>query len=163
MNYNTLQCVAERKGIYLYEQALSPKIKGLYADDTVCINKNQTNVEKACALAEEIGHHETSNGNILDLADIRNRKQELRARQWAYYCMIPLDRIVQAYLDHISGRYGLAEYLGVTEEFLQAAIDRYTEKYGIFVTVDQYVICFDPLYVVHASQWHGRNLIKFPY
>ncbi|MMZ62062.1 hypothetical protein D1872_242480 [compost metagenome] len=63
--------------------------------------------------------------------------------------MIPLDRIVQAHHARISGRYDLAEYLGVTEEFLQAAIDRFTEKYGLSVKADdRHVIVFDPLGVL---------------
>ncbi|WP_353180459.1 ImmA/IrrE family metallo-endopeptidase [Delftia acidovorans] len=155
---------AEQHGIHIYEKCFKSNALGLIKGNKIGISKAlSTTIEKACILAEELGHYHTTEGNILDQLDIRNRKQELRARQWAYQCMIPLHRIVQAHLACINGRYDLAEYLGVTEGFLQAAIDRYSEKYGIFVTVDQYVVCFDPLYVVHESQWHGRYHIKFPY
>lgn len=36
----------------------------------------------ACILAEEFGHHYTSFGDIIDLSDPSNRKQEHRARLW---------------------------------------------------------------------------------
>ncbi|MNW27532.1 hypothetical protein D3C74_43280 [compost metagenome] len=136
---------------------LPPNLKGLYIEMSqskmILINKTvSTIVDRRCILAEELGHYYTSAGNILDQQDICNRKQELRARQWAYQCMIPLDRIVEAHHDRISGRYDLAEYLGVTEEFLQAAIDRYTEKHGLSVRADdRHVILFDPLGVLEAK------------
>ncbi|RKN75048.1 ImmA/IrrE family metallo-endopeptidase [Paenibacillus ginsengarvi] len=136
-------------GLVVKEKTFLSNAKGLIKGSKIGISKEMSTVEKACTLAEEIAHYLLSVGNILDQTDIRNRKQELIARQWAYQCMIPLDRIVQAYKKRITGRYDLAEFLGVTEEFLQNAIDRYTSKYGIYVNVDeQYTIRFDPLGVV---------------
>lgn len=58
-----------------------PCLKGLYYNGTIGIDKNiETDKEKACVLAEELGHYHTSSGNILDQGDVFNRKQELRAR-----------------------------------------------------------------------------------
>ncbi len=97
-------------------------------------------------LAEELGHYHTSSGDILDQRDSMNRKQELRARRWAYERLIPLDRLVDAYKARVKGRFELAEYLGVTEPFLQSAIDRYRDKYGVFTMLDdRYIIYFEPL------------------
>lgn len=140
---------ASTLGVHVVEKAFKSTAKGLIKGSTIGIRKTMPTIEKACILAEELGHYHTTAGNILDQSDIRNRKQELRARQWAYQCMIPLHRIVDAHRARISGRYELAEYLDVTEEFLLAAINRYTDKYGLFVVVnDQYMICFNPLGVV---------------
>lgn len=148
--YESLLNEADTNGLEIIEKKLHGKNKGFYGDGLILIDKRiETIIEKACILAEELGHHHTSYGNILDQSDILNRKQELCARQWAYKCMIPLDQIVQAHHARVSGRHELAEYLEVTEEFLQAAIDRYTEKFGLSVKVDeQYVILFDPLGVI---------------
>lgn len=133
----------------IHERTMQPRNKGLYMDGVIWINNRLLSVEKVCALAEEVGHHYTTAGDILDQNDLRNRKQELRARQWAYQCLIPLDHIIKAHYARISGRYDLAEYLGVTEEFLQAAIDRFTEKYGLSVKVDdRHIVLFDPLGVI---------------
>lgn len=150
MTYERLQAEAQLYNIKLIEMPMPKRTKGLYADNVIAINQLLPNtIEKACVLAEELGHYHTSCGNILDQSSLNNRKQELRARQWAYHCMLPLDSIVQAHHDRISGRYELAEYLGVTEEFLQAAIDRFTEKFGLSIKVnDQYIILFEPLGVI---------------
>jgi len=132
---------------------LPAQIKGLYFEvktgqARILLNRKlSSTAEKTCILAEELGHHYTSAGNIMDLTDIRNRKQELRARDWAYRRLVPLEKIVEAYHSGITSRYELAEFLGVTEEFLQAAIDRYREKYGTYTIVDGHVIYFDPLAV----------------
>jgi len=119
-------------------------------DKVIWINKSTpSTVGKAGILAEELGHYHTSSGNILDQSDIRNRKQELRARQWGYHKLIPLSAIVQAHKAMVKGRHEIAEFLGVTEEFLQAAIDRYTEKYGLWAKADdRHMVCFDPLGVL---------------
>ena len=54
-------------------------------------------MKKACVAAEELGHHLTSTGNILDQSDVGSRKQELRARLHAYNNMIGLIGIITAY------------------------------------------------------------------
>lgn len=146
-----LQTEAQANGIEVFEMPFKGKIKGLYKDGTIAINKFlKDRVEKACILAEELGHHHTSVGNILDQTDIRNRKQELRARQWAYERLIPLSAIVQAYYAKVNGRYEIAEFLGVTEEFLQAAVDRYRDKFGLFATYENFIIFLDPLHVIEV-------------
>ncbi|WP_059050782.1 ImmA/IrrE family metallo-endopeptidase [Paenibacillus senegalimassiliensis] len=151
MGYESLLIVAEKLNLYVYEARFKSNAKALLKGNMVGVNKDLTEVEKTCALAEEIAHYVTGSGDILDQFPIRNRKQELLARQYAYQCMIPFDRIIQAHKSRISGRYELSEYLGVTEEFLQVAIDRYTSKYGLYLKVDeQYTITFDPLGVIET-------------
>ena len=57
---------------YLGEESL----KGLYIQGNVAINTSVSNsAEKACILAEELGHHHTSVGDILDMSDSGSRKQ----------------------------------------------------------------------------------------
>ena len=64
---------------YLGEESL----KGIYIDGNVAINTSVNSItEKTCVLAEELGHHHTSVGDIIDMTDIRNRKQERQARLW---------------------------------------------------------------------------------
>lgn len=122
----------------------SNKIKGLYCDGSVAINSHiDTDIEKACILAEELGHHHTSYGDIIPLSD-NNRKQELRARAWAYDRMIGLLGIIRCYQSCCRNRFEMAEFLGVTESFLQEALDFYSGKYGEYTVVDNYVIYFQP-------------------
>ncbi|MBE7897289.1 ImmA/IrrE family metallo-endopeptidase [Paenibacillus polymyxa] len=152
-NYETLSAKARESNVEIVEKQLRGRNKGFYSDGLILIDTRiSTIIEKACILSEELGHHHTSFGDILDQNIIHKRKQELRARQWAYQCLIPLNGIIQAHHARISGRYDLAEYLGVTEEFLQAAIDRYTEKFGLSVQADErHIIYFDPLGVVELK------------
>ncbi|WP_028560653.1 ImmA/IrrE family metallo-endopeptidase [Paenibacillus pinihumi] len=148
--YEELLDEAHNHNIEVYEMPMLPRNRGLYSDGIVWVNKfTPYTVGKACILAEELGHYHTSTGDILDQSDLRHRKQELRARQWAYGRLIPLSDIVQAYKAKAQGRHEIAEYLGVTEEFLQHSIDRYTEKHGLLLMVDDsHAICFDPLGVI---------------
>lgn len=82
------------------------QLKGLYCDSVVAIgNTTTSNTERACVLAEELGHH--------------------------------CQNLSEA-----------AEYLGVTEEFLSDSITYYKNKYGIFATVDNYTVVFDPTIAV---------------
>ena len=52
------------------------RLKGLYCDAFIAIDKNLTDIDKACVLAEELGHHATTYGNIIDQSTVTNRKQE---------------------------------------------------------------------------------------
>jgi hypothetical protein len=106
-----------------------------------------TTTEKACVLAEELGHHYTTVGNILDQSKVENRKQERRARLWAYRKMFDLVDLISAYKYGCRNRYEVAEYLGVTEQFLEEALIVYKEKYGPYTKLDKYMICFEPLTV----------------
>ena len=103
-----------------------------------------TTTEKACILAEELGHHHTTVGNILDMESASNRKQERQARLWAYNKQIGLRGLISAYEHGCQNKYEIAEYLEVTDEFLTDCIECYRQKYGIGTTVDNYYIMFIP-------------------
>ena len=103
-----------------------------------------TTTEKSCVLAEELGHHYTSVGNILDMTSFANRKQERQARFWAYNKQIGLIGLVRAFEHGCQNRFEIAEYLEVTEEFLEECIECYRNKYGICKRVDNYVVYFIP-------------------
>lgn len=99
---------------YLGEENL----KGIYIDGNIAINTSVDNgAEKACVLAEELGHYHTTVGDITDLSDSQNRKQERQARLWGYNKLIGLTGIIQAFRAGCHSRHETAEYLGVTEHF----------------------------------------------
>lgn len=103
-----------------------------------------TEVEKACVLAEELGHYYTAVGNILDQSSVENRKQEMQGRILAYNNQVGLCGIIDAYLHHCQSLSESAEYLGVTEEFLNDSLTYYRNKYGVYTTLDNYAIIFEP-------------------
>ena len=124
------------------------RLKGLYCDAFIAIDKNLTEADKASVLAEELGHHATTYGNIIDQSSVINRKQERRARVWAYYLMLQFEDIIRAYEHGCQSRYDIAEYLNISEEFLQDAINYYKDKYGAYIAYDNYFIYFEPLGVL---------------
>lgn len=117
------QLMAEYDELYIEERTM--KNDGLYADGCVWLNKDMPSAKKYSILAEEIGHYETTCGDILDQNNANNRKQELRARQWAYRKIIPIENIHFAISDGHTEIWDIAEYLDVDEEFLKEALIYY--------------------------------------
>ena len=125
MNYEQLLTVADRDGLLVREQPLQVH-DGLISGKRIAIRKDiDTQTAKSCVLAEEIGHYCTSSGDILDQSKAENRKQELRARMWAYNKLIGLTGIIRCYEHRCHSFSEMAEYLEVTEEFLSEALKYY--------------------------------------
>lgn len=147
-SYEILLSEASENGLVVKEKPLkynNGRIKG----SRVAIRQDlSTSVEKACVLAEELGHHYTSYGNILNQSDTSNRKQELRARAWAYNKQIGLLGLIRAYEHGCRNRFEIAEYLEVTEEVLEECLSFYQNKYGVCANVDNYVVYFIPNLVI---------------
>ncbi|PNV62246.1 hypothetical protein C0033_09035 [Clostridium sp. chh4-2] len=153
--YESLLEEAVQNGIYVLENIdFESKSKGLINGDVIGLSANlKTEAERACTLAEELGHHKLNCGNILNQKDDTNRKQEKKARLWAYKKMITLDKLIDACLNGCQNRYEIAEYLDVTEEFLQDAIDSYRSKFGKTCYKGNYLITFEPALAVHKLVW----------
>ena len=148
MTYENLLTAADQEGLLVKEQPLQ-MADGLLINKRIAIRKNlSTHTEKACVLAEELGHYYTTSGNILDQNEVTNRKQELRARLWAYNHQIGLIGIIRAYEHGCRNASEMAEYLNVTEAFLQDALSCYRSKYGICVEFDNYIVFFIPALAV---------------
>lgn len=151
MNYEILLNEAASRQLIVKEKELK-QYDGLIVGNKIAIRKDiDTATEKSCVLAEELGHYHTTVGDILDQSKAENRKQEYRARLWAYNKMITLDKLAEAKSAGCRNRYEIAEYLEVTEEFLQEAVDAYKKIYGSgFHQHGDYLICFDPfnIYVI---------------
>lgn len=147
MTYEELLQESLEQNLIVKEKEL-PGYKGRIYKNRVAIRKNMTTAEKSCVLAEELGHHHTTVGNILEQTDVSNCKQERLARLWAYNKQIGLSGIIQGYRAHCRSRYELSEYLDVSEDFLQEALECYREKYGVYTELDGYVIYFEPCLIV---------------
>lgn len=121
------------------------KIHGLYVDGNIALSdKLDTTAEKSCVLAEELGHHYTSSGHILNLSEAQNAKQERQARVWAYNSQIGLNGLITAFEHGCRTQYEIAEFLDVTVEFLNEAVECYRNKYGTMVKYRNYYIMFIP-------------------
>ena len=144
--FEELEEKANNDSVFVYEVDLSKtRFKGLYCDSNVALSDAlSTSSEKACILAEELGHHYTTVGDITDQTKAENRKQERQARLYAYNKLIGLRGLIQAFEKRCLCRTEMAQELEVTEEFLQETINCYTEKYGTHTSVDNYIIFFIP-------------------
>ncbi len=144
MTYEELQTLYGDLVIVESDLSAVSGLKGLYVDGCIAIEKTLTYAEKGCVLSEEIGHHLTSYGDILDQKSIANRKQERRARMVAYDMQVGLDGIIEAYNAGCINLYEIADYLQLTEDFLRQAIESYRNKYGLCVRHNNYLIYFEP-------------------
>lgn len=143
--YENLLKEADLKGINVYEYDLcTDKECGYCIGNDIVINNRATDKQKYCVLAEELGHYKLTVGNITDLKDVRNLKQELKARRWGYEKLIGIIDLISAFEKSITGRYDLAEYFGVTEEILDETITHYRLKYGTYYKFEHYLIIFEP-------------------
>jgi len=147
--YESLQQEAFDLDVLVEERYLQPRLKGLYGDNVIWINKRiQSPVEKACILAEELGHHHTTAGDILNQTTIANVKQEKLARRWAWEKLVTPEKLIEAYKEGCRTRFEIAEMLHVTEIFLEESLQFYREKYGTEIQVDQrYTLYLEPLAV----------------
>lgn len=123
----------------------SQRIKGLYCDNCIALHKNLANkAEKSCTLAEELGHHYTTLGDITDLSSPANKKQELKARTWAYQQLLDLSKLIDCFRYGCSSVHEAAEYLEVTEAFFLQAMVYYKQHYGLQKVVGSCMISFEP-------------------
>lgn len=141
LTYKELLIESDNNNLIAKEKKL-PISKGRIKGNRIAINRSLIETEKKCVLAEELGHYYTTVGNILDQSEVNERKQELQARAWAYNRLIGLDGIIEAYLHGCRDLCETAEYLEVTEEFLNDAILHYKSKFGTHVKTDEYIIFF---------------------
>ncbi len=155
MPYEKLLNEALQHDIYIHEEPMKPKIKGLYADNVIWINKNiGTSIEKACVLAEELGHYHTSVGDIVDQSQVDNRKQERKARKWAWEHLVTPRKLVDAFNKGCRSKFEIAETLNVTEVFLEESLRFYREKHGIEIQVDdRFTLYLDPLAVYEKIKY----------
>lgn len=147
MEYTDLLIEADKNNLITKDKPLRGN-EGRIKGNRIAIKKDLPEIRKKCVLAEELGHHYTSSGDILDQEDISNKKQELHARLWAYDRLIGLAGIIECYEAGCMNLYDMTEHLGVTEDFLSNAISYYKDKYGTYARQRNYVVIFAPVLAV---------------
>ena len=132
----------------VYDWAFTGNNKGYICDNNIAVREDLCTIEKACVVAEEIGHHFTTVGDITDKHDLNSIKQERKGRIWAYYKCVGLDGLIECYKEGCRNLYEMADCLNVTIEFLQEAIEYFKGKYGLGITYKDYYIQFYPYFTV---------------
>lgn len=130
----------------------SDNIKALCSDNVIALSpKVESTKEKICILTEELAHIKINTGNISE-----NPKEELKARALAYNHLIGLEGIVASFNYGCVTKYDIADFLEVTESFLDEAIQWYRSKYGVYTRWKDYKIYFIPsLSVTRLQQDKG--------
>lgn len=150
MEYETLLMEYDNSKLIIREKPLHGSM-GRIKGNRIAIRKDMAESQKACVLAEELGHYHTTVGNILDQTSVENVKQERRARIWAYEKQIGLHGLVDCFENRCRNEYEMAMSLGVTEEFLQEALAYYRQKYGVSTNYQHYTIFFEPTLLIHKK------------
>jgi hypothetical protein len=127
--------------VRITEKSLPFGLKGAYSNDIIFIEKRMSSIEKKCVLAEELGHHFTSSGIILDQRNIINVKQEKNAHIWAVKELITYEKYLMAVmLNHCD--FCRAEYLDITEWFLRDAYYVYSLKINHYYYETSGELCY---------------------
>lgn len=149
ITYEKLLEIAEKEDVDVNDEyEFSDRLKGLYCDGNIAIKKDLMVREKKCIMAEELGHHFTAEGNILDQRNIINRKLERRGKIYAYDLLVGLEGLITCFKEGTTNVYEMAESLDVTEDIVKEALAYYTGKYGIGVRCGCYYIQFIPYLAV---------------
>ena len=107
--------------------------------DRIFLRNSGTVRDRACWIAEELGHHHTGQNQVLNYCSANDWRAEARARRWAHMRLLSPDAIYTA-ARNTDDIYEIAEALDVSTEFLKESIDDFQSK-GIwsstFVTVGE--------------------------
>lgn len=131
MTTDELYTVAEEQGVYIVQWNFPDEINGLY----FCEEGKQPTIALAerlaegsslyrCVLAEELGHHFTSAGNLLPsryfyrLWRSNIGRGEYKARKWAAEALMPGPMLKTALAAGSCEAWELAEEFGVTNEMV---------------------------------------------
>lgn len=115
---------------------------GKCVDNTILINNKLTELEKFEVLLEEYGHYKTTFGNITNLDDVRNLKQEIKARDDSIQEICNLDNITDCIYKGAKDRWEIAEMLCVSDELFSYAIKYHARKNPI-VFKEDFILYFD--------------------
>lgn len=129
---------------YIFDPKMPKGQKGLYIDNFIYLSPNQSKEELVNSVAEEIGHHLTSVGDITVLDTNEKRKQEQKARDVGNTLAVTPQDFVNCYHEHFDNVWQCAEFLGVTKQTLENAVATYSKMYEHGLTYKNYKIIFRP-------------------
>ena len=84
--------------------------------------------EEATLIAHELRHYYTGYLYSADSPLQTRERCEYRANAWAFRAICPVERIKEAIKNNGENLWEIAEYLGLPEEFVAAAIEYYKGK-----------------------------------
>ncbi|MFS7411444.1 ImmA/IrrE family metallo-endopeptidase [Carnobacterium maltaromaticum] len=113
------------------KQDMNDKHGAFIIDKDIYINGNNSYEQIIGNIGEELGHYETSVGDLTKLDTIEKQQQERRARQWAYRYLVPLDDLIVCHKLGLIEYWEIADFLEITPQYLWESINYYKEWKGL--------------------------------
>lgn len=133
-NFEQMEQAAYERGILVMQNILDENSEyhgfflEVHGQPVILINRHKTTAEKTIALMEELAHHETTTGNILDQTKVENRKAEKYARVRMYEGLLPA--IQSAIRNGSVFHWEVAEEADIPHETLLEIVE-YCDQKGI--------------------------------
>ena len=127
-----LTAEASERGIDVQEREIPvPGLSAAYikteTGEHIVIRQDGTQAERACWLAEELGHHYTGSDRRLHYTAADDWRAEAKARKWAHDRLLSPEAIRTA-ARNTDDLYEIAFTLNVSVEFLRESIDWYMAR-----------------------------------
>lgn len=106
----------------------------------IVLELDQPEIDKCVILTEEFMHMLTSNGVILNQAQLSNRRQELLARRLTYKSAISVEDLIRCYNLGLQLNYEIANELDLPAEFVKNAIEYFKTQLHNGESYDGYMI-----------------------
>lgn len=143
--------IAEKENIEIIETKMKGNNRGFYSDNVMMLDTRMSRKAMKCKAYEEFGHHFTSAGDIIDLNNQNNAKQEYKARAWGYEHHVPLSDIVKCLLKAGDDFDYFLELLDVEVEDFFYILRHYASKYGNHYKLGAFTLLFNPLKIITSS------------
>ena len=132
---------AESEGADVVELPFDTGVEyGKYADKHIGVNANLLDNIKYEIIAEEIGHHRKTYGNITDKNDIRNLKLEKIARREGFKILLKPTDFLEPLSSGARNLYEFAEYFYLSEKTLLNILHDWKEIYGMGIKIGEYYL-----------------------
>lgn len=122
----------------IVSKSMPKHLGGLTFITNIYINQNLTEREKYEVLQEEFAHLDYGAGDITSYASEADKKQEALARSRAMERTVTLNGLIHCFFNKIWSLEEVADYFGVTEKYVQKAIQNYRNKYGLVFRYNSY-------------------------
>lgn len=133
METNKLYNLAENTGVtvdFVNIPTARAMVLELYGKTFLAIDKQvrSGSAEEKVLLAHELGHINTNSCYPLSSPLSAKKICERKADRWAIKNLIPLSDLLEAYKNGNESIQSLADIFGVTEDFMQKALEFYCSK-----------------------------------
>lgn len=138
---------------YKFESRMPEKQKGLYINNVVYLNPKQDQKELVSTVAEEIGHHLTTVGDIINQDTNEKRKQEQKARDIGATMVVTPQDLIDCYHERFTYIWECADFLDITRPALECALNTYRKQYPDGLIYDNYKLLFKADGTLGVIEW----------